>query len=65
MAFKMLKDSGFVPPEVELLREIEALRKALAEAPDAADAATRRQALAEKQQQLALRMEKLRMTGSL
>jgi len=26
MAFKMLKDSGFVPPEIELMREIEALR---------------------------------------
>ena len=62
MAFKMLKDSGFVPPEVELMREIEALRKALA---DDATAATRRQALADKQQQLALRMEKLRATGSL
>lgn len=65
MAFKMLKDSGFVPPEVELMREIEALRKSLAEAPDEASAVTQRQALADKQQQLALRMEKLRATGSL
>ena len=65
MAFKMLKDSGFVPPEVELMREIEALRKALADMPDDATATARRQALADKQQQLALRMEKLRFTGSL
>ena len=65
MAFKMLKDSGFVPPEVELMREIEALRKALADMPDDATATARRQALADKRQQLALRMEKLRMTGSL
>jgi len=65
MPFKMLKDSGFVPPEIELMREIEALRTALAEAPDDANAVTRRQALADKQQQLALRMEKLRTSGSL
>lgn len=65
MPFKMLKDSGFVPPEVGLMREIEALRKALADAPEDGAAAGLRQALADKQQQLALRMEKLRMTGSL
>lgn len=65
MSFKMLKDSGFVPPEVELMREIEALRKALAHAPEDGSTPARRQALADKQQQLALRMEKLRMTGSL
>ena len=65
MPFKMLKDSGYMPPEVALMREIEALRKALADAPDDATAAARRQALADKQQQLALRMEKLRATGSL
>ena len=68
MPFKMLKDSGFVPPEIELMREIEALRKALAVATDSADetaARPARQALADKQQQLALRMEKLRVTGSL
>ena len=65
MPFKMLKDSGFVPPEVELMREIEALRKALAGAPDDATATAGRQALADKRQQLALRMEKLRMTGFL
>ena len=65
MPFKMLKDSGFMPPEVALMRETEALRKALADAPDDATAATQRQALADKQQQLALRMEKLRATGSL
>ena len=65
MPFKMLKDSGFVPPEIDLMREIEALRTALAEAPDDASALTRHQALADKQQQLALRMEKLRTSGSL
>jgi len=65
MAFKMLKDSGFGPPEIERMREIEALRAALAGAADDAAARTARQALAEKRQQLALRMEKLRVTGAL
>lgn len=65
MPFKMLKDSGYVPPEVEWMREIETLRKALAETSDEDTARPARQALADKQQQLALRMEKLRATGSL
>ena len=65
MAFKMLKDSGFVPPEIELMREIEALRTQLDRAGDDDTARPLRQALADKQQQLALRMEKLRATGSL
>ena len=65
MAFKMLKDSGFVPPEVELMREIEALRKQLDSAADDDTARPLRQALADRRQQLALRMEKLRATGSL
>jgi Domain of unknown function (DUF1992) len=65
MPFKMLKDSGFVPPEVELMREIETLRTALSQAGDEEAARPARQALADKQQQLALRMEKLRTSGSL
>ena len=68
MAFKALKDSGFYPPEVALMREIEALRTALAaatDAPESSAASAQRQLLAALQQQLALRMEKLRMTGSL
>jgi hypothetical protein len=64
MPFKMLKDSGFVPPEIELMREIEALRLALAnEAPD--PNSPQRQRLTELQQQLAWRMERLGSSGSL
>lgn len=65
MPFKMLKDSGYVPPEIELMREIEALRTALADAPDDLAAPARRLALADKQQQLALRKERLRGSGLL
>lgn len=64
MGMKILKDAGVVPAEVALMREIEALRLSLEGAPD--DAATRagRQRLSEMQQQLALRLEKLRSSGS-
>ena len=66
MGFKILKDAGVVPPEVELMRQIEALRQSLAGLPEGGDAARHgRQRLSEMQQQLALRLEKLRATGSL
>ena len=62
MAFKMLKDSGFAPPEVMLMREIAALREALRSAGDSDNDAARAQRLqlAEMQQKLALLMERLR-----
>ena len=62
--FKILKDAGVVPPEVEVMREITALERELA----AADAGSRRalmQRIAEKRQHLALRLERLRLCGSL
>lgn len=70
MGFKMLKDAGVVPAEVELMREIQALRQHLAqmemdEGADAARAQALRQRLSEMQQQLALRLEKLRISGTL
>ena len=63
--FKALKDAGYVPAEVETLQRIAALRAQLAAAPDAPDAEALRRRLAELQQQLALRLEQLRLTGSL
>lgn len=65
LAFKMLKDAGFVPPEVELMREIAALQQRLDGAPDDAAAKAQRQRLADMRQQLALRLEHLRASGSL
>ena len=65
MAFKALKDAGFVPPEVETMKQIAALRHAIEAAPDAPDAEAVRQRLSELQQHLALRLEKLRSSGSL
>jgi hypothetical protein len=64
MAFKALKDAGFVPPEVEAMQEIAALRAQVAATPDAATAEVLRTRLADRQQQLALRLERLRNHGS-
>jgi hypothetical protein len=64
MAFKALKDAGFVPPEVEWMHRAAALKARIAEAGDAATDAMRRE-LAELQQRIALRLEKLRISGSL
>jgi hypothetical protein len=64
MGMKILKDAGVVPAEVELMREIEALRVALDGAPDDAASRAGRQRLSEMQQQLSLRLEKLRSSGS-
>lgn len=60
MGFKMLKDGGYVPPEVELMQEIEALRRSLEDQPDTADAAPKRQRLLEMRQKLAMQLERLR-----
>ena len=66
MGYKILKDAGVVPPEVELMRQIEAQRQSLASLLDGDAALTAgRKKLSEMQQQLALRLEKLRATGSL
>jgi hypothetical protein len=72
MGMKILKDAGVVPAEVELMREIEALAQSLKGtlegtlegAPDDAAGRAGRQRLAEMRQQLALRLEKLRTSGS-
>ncbi len=62
MGMKILKDAGVVPPEVELMQLIEAQRQRVEAAPD--DTAARQQ-LADMRQRLALRLEKLRGSGTL
>jgi hypothetical protein len=66
MPMKILKDAGILPPEVELMREIAALQArldALAEGDTRAPAL--RRTIADKRQALALRLERLRLSGSL
>jgi len=65
MGFKALKDAGFVPPEVETMKQIAALRETIDASPDAPEAEAMRRRMSELQQHLALRLEKLRTTGSL
>ena len=65
MGMKILKDAGVVPPEVEFMQQIEVLRQSLEGAPDTAETRAKRQRLSEMQQQLALRLEGLRRSGTL
>ena len=68
MAFKALKDAGFVPPEVETMQQIAALRvqlAAMAAATDPTESDAVRRRISELQQHLALRLEKLRTSASL
>jgi hypothetical protein len=65
MGMKILKDAGVLPPEVELMRQIEAQRLALEALTDEAAARAARQRLSGMQQQLAMRLEKLRGSGTL
>ena len=64
MGMKILKDAGAVPPEVELMRQIEALRLSLQDAVEDEHTRAQRARLTQMQQQLALRLEKLRLSGS-
>ncbi len=59
MGMKILKDAGVLPPEVEFMQQIEALRLSLEGAPDNDNTRAGRQRLAEMRQQLALRLEGL------
>lgn len=65
LPFKILKDAGAVPPEVEVMREITALQQQLAATQEAAAQRALQQRIAEKRQHLALRLERLRATGAL
>jgi hypothetical protein len=66
MPFKILKDAGVVPAEVQMLQELARLKRQLAAgAVDAEAAAVLRQRVVELQQHVALRLERLRLSGSL
>ncbi|MEO7244816.1 MAG: DnaJ family domain-containing protein [Rubrivivax sp.] len=68
LPFKILKDAGVVPAEVQWLREIAVLERELASASEPFDPIARKalqQRIAERRQRLALRLEKLRLTGQL
>jgi hypothetical protein len=64
MGYKILKDAGIVPPEVELMREIEALRGQLDAMVEGEEAVLLRQRIVDKRLLLSLRLERLRATGA-
>jgi Domain of unknown function (DUF1992) len=57
MGYKILKDAGVVPPEVEFMQQIEAQRLAADTLPEGPARKAAQQRLAEMRQQLALRLE--------
>ena len=65
MPFKILKDAGVVPLEVEMFQQRARLRAALDAATAADERATVQRKLSELGQSIALRLESLRVRGSL
>ena len=65
LGMKILKDAGVVPPEVELMQRIAALQAEADACPDEAAARALRQRVADLRQALALRLEQLRISGTL
>jgi len=65
MPMKVLKDAGIVPHEVTMMREAAALQVLIDDCKDAAALPALRKQLAELQQNIALRLERLRISGSL
>lgn len=59
MGFKMLKDAGFVPPEVELMREIASVRAELARAEHPCDAVKLRRQLLDLEVSLSVAKDRL------
>ncbi len=60
MGYKILKDAGVLPPEVELMHTIETLRHRIDSAAPHSASIADVQRLSELRQQLAIRMERLR-----
>lgn len=65
MGFKILKDAGFVPPEVELFHQRAKLRETLALADTEGQRNTLATELSVLEQRIALRLDALRTSGCL
>lgn len=65
MPFKILKDAGVVPAEVELFHQRAALSAALEQCSSEADRIELRRKLNDLRQQISLRLEALRTSGTL
>jgi hypothetical protein len=65
MAMKVLKDAGVVPHELTLMREAAELQAQIDACRNPGEVSALRKQLAETQQNIALRLERLRTSGSL
>ena len=65
MPFKILKDAGVVPAEVIWMNERAQLRKELEAAADETERARLKNALAELEQKIAVRLEALRINAAI
>ena len=65
MPFKILKDAGVPPPEIELFHERARLRQSLEACADADERETLRRKLSELEQKISLRLESLRRNASI
>ncbi len=65
MPFKILKDAGFIPAEVELMHERAALVAALKGCESEAERDELRRRLSLLEQRIAIRLEALRLNGTL
>jgi hypothetical protein len=65
LPFKILKNAGVMPPEVELFHRRAALRRELAECSSEQDREAVRQRLSELEQFIALRLEGMRVSGKI
>lgn len=63
MPFKILKDAGVVPAEVELMQQVAALKAVLADTDDPVSKQALQQRISELQQSIALRLERMRASG--
>jgi hypothetical protein len=65
MPFKILKNAGFVPAEIELFHERAALSAALAGCTSEPERVELRRQLSDLEQKIALRLEAMRINGTL
>lgn len=65
LPFKILKNAGVAPPEIEFFHRRAALRRAVSECSDDAERKVLRQRLSELEALIAFRLERLRLTGKL
>ncbi len=65
LGFKILKDAGYVPAEVEMFKQVAALREQLGSTTDAAEAAALRARIVDLGQRIAVRLERLRNSRKL